>query len=188
MKNILLPTLITGAVLALSACGGGGGKGGETVSPEKKYAGIWKGKCEFSGTRSYKQTWAIKEDGTLINTIPIWDTNTTCAGTPRGPAVATSTVTYKNEVDVPNTCAGGKAQEVDITFTHLDLRSLGQHHGDTDIRAILSTYGISFPKHDIICINKDNSNDLHTGDTELNDGSTPLKRPKEVNPNKSFSK
>jgi len=190
MKNkILLSTLITGVVLGLSACGGGGDGDSGTVNAGEKYAGTWKGDCEFEGTRSFKQTWVLKEDGSLTNTIPVWDTNTTCTGTPRGPAVATATLTYKNEIDVPNTCADGKAQEVDIIFTKVDVGSFGIFEGDDTIRTVLLSQGLSFPKHDIICINKDNNSDLHTGDASgENDGSTPEKRPKEVKPAKSFSK
>ncbi len=193
MKNsIKYASLVSAMVLGLSACGGGGGSdtGATSSTSGESFVGTWKGGCEASGNKSAKQTWELKADGSLTNTIPVWDQANDCTGRKRGPAVVTAKLEYKNEVDVGNTCKGGKARQVNIELLKLDTRSLGIHEGDSTIRALLASSvggGITFPKYDIICIGDDGK--LHTGNVDgANDGSTEEKRPTEVNPTKAFSK
>ncbi len=173
--SIIRYTLVSAFAIGLTACGGGGsGGGGSTVT---KFDGNWKGPCETVGSRSYKQTWDINGDK-LDNNLQVWSTNN-CAGTAT-PVKVKAALDYKNEISVANTCAGGKAQEVDITYQSVTARGI-TITGEDNIKGILASKGISnaLPKYGLIC--KGNDGKLYRGlVTTDKDASTPAKRPDEM--------
>ena len=188
MKNILLPTLITGAVLALSACGSSGG-GGTPAVVVSKFNGTWNGGCQtLPNNRSMKQQWKINADGTLDNNISAW-VGGDCPGSRLGVVKAKAEITYEDEVEVSHTCkAGEKAQGVILKYVSLDAGPLGTHLGENDINTYLNTQGIKLPKYNLVCIGENNK--LYTGlITPATDGSTKAKRPTEMDqrPENSFT-
>jgi hypothetical protein len=186
MKNTIVYTsLISALVLGLSACGGGGSGngegGGNTVS---KFNGTWNGGCEAAAnSRSFKQKWKI--NGTsLDNDISVW-LSPNCQPGSGVVANGKASVEYQQEVTVANTCVDGKAQEVKVEYKTLKVAGR-TYNGEQAIEGVLNPQGVKLPKYNLICI--DANGKLHSGLlTTTNDGSTPAKRPTEVDPVKSFS-
>lgn len=182
-QTILLSTLITGAVLGLSACGGGGSNTPTTGFTE--FNGTWTGTCEelTARQRSYKQEWDIS-GASLDNDISVWIVPN-CAGGSFITAQGKANVEYQGEEAVANTCATGKAQKVKVTYTSLIVGNQ-TFSNEQDINGFLNPQGITLPKYNLIC--KDGDGKLRSGlFTATNDGSTELKRPTEMDTVKSFS-
>ncbi len=181
-KSMISMGLASALVLGLSACGGGGG-GTPTVT---KFNGTWKGDCEAStNSRSFKQVWKINSES-LDNDISVWRTPN-CQ--PGDPVVvnAKATVEYQNEINVANTCAGGKAQEVKVDFVSIKVGAT-TITGEQNIRNALigQNIGSVLPKYNLVCL--DANGKLRQGLlTADKDGSTPAKRPTEMDPVKSFA-
>ena len=182
MKTSIISTgLVSALFLGLSACGGGGNDSPLVVT---KFDGTWQGDCEvLPNSRSFKQKWKI--DGTnLGNDISAWLTSASCQGAPTL-ANGIAKVEYQNEVNVANTCVGGKAQEVELTYISLKIGG-ATIPGESRIKSALAPFGVSLPKYNIICL--DDNGKLHGGKiTSDKDGSTPAKRPTEIDPVKSFT-
>lgn len=178
-------SLLTAFVASLTACGGGGGSGGgdDTV---KKFNGDWKGGCETSGTRSFKQTWKLNGES-LENNIDVWRTSTSCQSGTVTPVKVTADIAYKDEVSVANTCEGGKAQEVDVTYKSLKAGSINIT-GEGNIKSVLASQGVSnaLPKFGLICKGSDGK--LYRGLTTTDkDASTAAKRPTEMDTTNSLA-
>jgi len=52
--------------------------------------------------------------------------------------VADVKIDFKGEIDVANTCVGGKAQKIDVEFKKVDVAFLGTFTGDDEIRTLLA--------------------------------------------------
>ena len=170
-------SLLVAFATGLTACGGGSGGGdGDTVS---KYNGTWNGACETSGARSFKQKWEL--NGTsLKNDVQVWRTNASCQSGTVTPVVVQAGIEYKDEVSVANTCSGGKAQQVDVTYKSLKANGV-TITGEQNIQNILTSQGISdaLPKYGLIC--KGDDGKLYRGlITADKDASTAAKRPTEM--------
>jgi len=182
MKNtIVYSSLVSVLVLGLSACGGGGGDDAVIVH---KFDGEWNGGCEAAANaRSFKQKWKIN-GASLDNDISVWLTPNCQPGNGIA-ANGKASVEYQQEVTVANTCVDGKAQEVKVEYKTLKVAGR-TYDGEQAIEGVLKPQGVKLPKYNLICI--DANGKLHSGLlTATNDGSTPAKRPTEVDPVKSFS-
>ncbi len=177
-QSIKQISLLIALTAGLTACGGGGSSsgGGGTVS---KYNGTWKGGCETIGTNSFKQTWTL--NGTsLKNDVQLWRTNASCQSGTVTPVVVKADIDYKDEVSVANTCAGGKAQQVDVSYTSVKAGGI-TISGEQKIQNLLTSQGISnaLPKYGLIC--KGDDGKLYRGlITADKDASTAAKRPTEM--------
>ncbi|HIP93712.1 MAG TPA: hypothetical protein EYH20_00060, partial [Leucothrix sp.] len=146
-------SLLVAFSTGLTACGGGndGGGSGGGGGAVSTYNGTWKGACETVGTRSFKQTWEL--NGTsLKNDVKVWRTNASCQSGTVTPVVVKAGIEYKDEVSVANTCSGGKAQPVDVTYKSLKANGV-TITGEQNIQNILTSQGISdaLPKYGLIC-------------------------------------
>ena len=175
-------SLLVAFATGLTACGGGnddGGGSGGGGGAVSTYNGTWKGACETVGTRSFKQTWEL--NGTsLKNDVKVWRTNASCQSGTVTPVVVKADIEYKDEVSVANTCSGGKAQQVDVTYKSLKANGV-TITGEQNIQNILTSQGISnaLPKYGLIC--KGDDGKLYRGlITADKDASTAAKRPTEM--------
>jgi len=175
--SIIKYTLATALTIGLTACGGGGSGGGS--GSVTKYNGIWKSEsCEMVNSNSDKQTWNINGNN-LDNDIQVWLASTNCTGTAKNVKIK-ATLNYKDEITVANTCAAGKAQQVDVTYTSIKYGNYTLT-GEQNIQNALTSQGISnaLPKYGLLC--KGDDGKLYRGlITDDKDASTAAKRPTEV--------
>ncbi len=148
-----------------------------------KYNGIWKSGCKISSTRpsrSFKQTWTLN-GRSLTNNVLLWHSNTLCQSDEKQTVEIKANIEYKDKVSVATTCAGEKAQQVNISYLSLKTDDGTISEEEQNIRGLLGPLGISIslPKYGLICIGNDGK--LYRGlITADKDASTAAKRPTEM--------
>ena len=186
LTSIQHKSLLLFLVLGLNACGS---SDFTLDSLPTEFQGNWKGECnEASNTSSFRETWKIK-NGIITNTIFTWSQ-------PNCPENITSKLlklegtiitTSKKRANVNTVCKKGSAV---ITQSVLKKLSIGTQvfSGDKNTRKILVSKRLNniLPAYDLMCL--DSGGKLHTGDLDTGNGSTEAKRPKEIDPEKSYSK
>lgn len=172
MKNtILLTTLISGAVLGLSACGGGG----SSTPAFTTFDGKWQADCvEIGTTRSFQQVLTIA--GTQATSDIQSFAQSACAGTAQT-VQAKTTFAYKGEAFVSAILC--TAEKVNANITSISSGGT-TFTTSTQIDGIINLLGVNVvPEFNLLCL--DANGNLRTGDvSSANDGSTEAKRPTEM--------
>lgn len=175
MKNtILVTTLISGAVLGLSACGGGGGG----TPAFNTFDGKWDAPCiDISSARSFDQILNISGASAFSDVAAY--TGTGCTASSPTELRVNITFSYEGETDVSAICATGKAEKVNATIDSVVIGG-GTITDPAIIQTAIAGLGVNaVPAFNLLCL--DGSGNLRTGDVSgALDGSTDAKRPTEM--------